>query len=60
MTSLNPNTSEDFNVISLFGFIKQTRTKRYSNQAQESLFNTGSDVGDLAKQLFPNGVEMRA
>jgi hypothetical protein len=28
------------------------------NQAQESLFNTGSDVGDLAKQLFPNGVEI--
>jgi hypothetical protein len=28
------------------------------NQAQESLFNTGFDVGDLAKQLFPNGVEI--
>ena len=28
------------------------------NQAQESLFNTGFDVGDLAKQLFPHGVEI--
>ena len=28
------------------------------NQAQESLFNTGFDVGDLAKQLFPNGIEI--
>ena len=28
------------------------------NQAQESLFNTGYDVGKLAKQLFPNGVEI--
>ena len=28
------------------------------NQAQESLFNIGYDVGELAKQLFPNGVEI--
>ncbi|WP_228276070.1 DUF2779 domain-containing protein [Aliarcobacter butzleri] len=28
------------------------------NQAQESLFNTGYDVGELAKQLFPNGIEI--
>ena len=28
------------------------------NQAQESLFNTGFDVGDLAKELFPDGVEI--
>jgi hypothetical protein len=28
------------------------------NQAQESLFNTGYDVGELAKQLFLNGVEI--
>ena len=29
------------------------------NQAQESLFNTGFDVGDLAKELFPDGVEIK-
>ena len=29
-----------------------------TNQAQESLFNTGYDVGELSKQLFPNGVEI--
>ena len=29
------------------------------NQAQESLFNTGHDVGELAKKLFPNGVEIK-
>ena len=29
------------------------------NQAQESLFNTGQDVGELAKKLFPNGVEIK-
>jgi hypothetical protein len=28
------------------------------NQAQESLFNTGYDVGELAKQLFPNGIKI--
>ncbi len=26
--------------------------------AQESLFNTGHSVGELAKELFPNGVEV--
>lgn len=26
--------------------------------AQESLFNTGHNVGELAKELFPNGVEI--
>ncbi len=29
------------------------------NQAQESLFNTGQDVGELACKLFPNGVEIK-
>lgn len=29
------------------------------NQAQESLFNTGHDVGELACKLFPNGVEIK-
>jgi len=28
------------------------------DQAQESLFNTGYEVGELAKQLFPGGVEI--
>jgi len=28
------------------------------DQAQESLFNTGYQVGELAKELFPNGVEI--
>lgn len=29
------------------------------NQAQESLFNTGHNVGELACKLFPNGVEIK-
>jgi hypothetical protein len=29
------------------------------DQAQESLFNTGHDVGELACKLFPNGVEIK-
>lgn len=29
------------------------------DQAQESLFDTGNDVGELAKQLFPNGQEIK-
>ena len=28
------------------------------DHAQESLFNTGHSVGELAKELFPNGVEV--
>jgi len=28
------------------------------NKAQESLFNTGYEVGELAKQLFPCGIEI--
>jgi len=29
------------------------------DSSQESLFNTGHDVGELACQLFPNGVEIK-
>ncbi|RLA66632.1 MAG: DUF2779 domain-containing protein [Epsilonproteobacteria bacterium] len=29
-----------------------------ADHAQESLFNTGHSVGELAKELFPNGVEV--
>ena len=28
------------------------------DKEQESLFNTGHSVGELAKELFPNGVEI--
>ena len=28
------------------------------NQQSESKFNTGYQVGDLAKELFPNGVDI--
>ena len=28
------------------------------DQVQESLFNTGHNVGELVKELFPNGTEI--
>ena len=43
---------------SLWLYKNKPELRDSSNQAQESLFNTGFDVGDLAKQLFPHGVEI--
>lgn len=43
---------------SLWLYKNKPELRETANQAQESLFNTGFDVGDLAKQLFPNGVEI--
>ena len=43
---------------SLWLYKNKPELRNTPNQAQESLFNTGFDVGDLAKQLFPHGVEI--
>lgn len=43
---------------SLWLYKNKPELRDIPNQAQESLFNTGYDVGDLAKQLFPNGLEI--
>ena len=43
---------------SLWLYKNKPELRETSNQAQESLFNIGFDVGDLAKQLFPHGVEI--
>lgn len=44
---------------SLWLYKNKPELRDMPNQAQESLFNTGYDVGELAKQLFPNGVEIK-
>ena len=43
---------------SLWLYKNKPELRDRQSQAQESLFNIGYDVGDLAKQLFPNGVEI--
>jgi len=43
---------------SLWLYKNKPELRDSQSQAQESLFNIGYDVGDLAKQLFPNGVEI--
>jgi hypothetical protein len=43
---------------SLWLYKNKPELRKTADLAQESLFNTGYDVGELAKQLFPNGVEI--
>lgn len=44
---------------SLWLYKNKPELRDIPNQAQESLFNTGYDVGELAKKLFPNGEEIK-
>lgn len=43
---------------SLWLYKNRPELRDEADKAQESLFNTGYNVGELAKQLFPNGVEI--
>ena len=43
---------------SLWLYKNKPELRDVPDHAQESLFNTGHSVGELAKELFPNGVEI--
>ena len=43
---------------SLWLYKHNPELRNMPDTSQESLFNTGNQVGDLAKQLFPDGVEI--
>ncbi len=43
---------------SLWLYKNKPELRKIADKAQESLFNTGNTVGVLAKQLFPNGIEI--
>ncbi|MEA3553393.1 MAG: DUF2779 domain-containing protein, partial [Campylobacterota bacterium] len=43
---------------SLWLYQNKPELRDIHDQTQESLFNSGSTVGDFAKQLFPNGTEI--
>ena len=43
---------------SLWLYKNKPELRDKSDKAQESLFNTGHSVGELAKELFPNGEEV--
>ena len=44
---------------SLWLYKNNPELRETPNQAQETLFNTGHDVGELACKLFPNGAEIK-
>ncbi len=44
---------------SLWFYKKKPEFMSQNNSSQETLFNIGYDVGDLAEELFPNGVEIQ-
>ena len=57
--SVNPNTSEVYNAISLSGSINTDEILlQAASEQTESLFATGNTVGDYAKQVFPGGTEI--
>ena len=43
---------------SLWLYKNKPQLRDIPDEAQQSLFNTGYQVGDLAKELFPNGIEI--
>lgn len=43
---------------SLWLYKNRPELRDTAGSAQESLFNAGHSVGELAKSLFPNGVEI--